>query len=1172
MKKTVCLRLLAASLLVTGLVTILGTSLLLAQSSGTGGLAGTVTDPSGAVLPNVRVTATDIATGQARTATTGNDGNYRFSLLPPGNYKVEFSTTGFKEAEVPSVTINVTEIPVVNQKLQIGTQTEQVTVQAGAEEIQTATSTLGTLVGGQAIADLPLTSRNFTQILGLSAGTSAAVNNAAALGRGTNNISVNGNDTGSNNVQMDGVGINNYIHTDTNDDGFYASGIPIPSPDAIQEFMVQTSTYDASYGRNPGANINVVTKSGTNQLHGTAFEFFRNAALNSAEYFSQSKLLDQNQFGGVIGGPIKRDKAFFFGSYSGTRQKNGLNPTGHAEVDLPGLTDDRSAAGVATALDPSSGLEYCNEGLGISCNGTGIDAAALKILQLKGGPTGSYLLPSGSGPASYTNAARFNEDQVIGNVDYIFSAKNTLQARVLWSKDTILNEFPDLDGGSGALGDPLTFVYHNNNDVVRFTSLLTNTFTNEVRLSFQGLDGLASDQPVANSTPADLGITPAVPGVIYPPNIWIGIPGTTAALFAGFSPVTSPVNQYQIADQVAWSHGKHTIRAGFETEKIQHRFIFTGFVRGFIMFFGMDDFLQGNVEICGFCVLGGPDGVRHDYRVNDDSTYVQDDWKISQRLTINTGLRWEYFGFPWDKYGALTDFDPALANTVPTPTGPMLSGPGLVGYRVPDNYPTKTYGPVPAGVQQSSTNYSFGNPPRINFAPRIGFAWQPTNSQKLVVRGGFGLFYDRVSEDEIVHGVEQGPPYSATLSYNPGSGHTLDNPFAATFSLGQYPSRWLNMTCAPDGTECTGSYSALSAPTIPQKLHTPLVRQYNVNIQYEFAPTFVLQAAYVGSSGINLVNQYGDSNIAQLASPTNPINGQIANTIANIPLRVPLLGYGSGLVQPANFNGVSMYNSLQVTMTKQVSHGLQMQVAYTWSKAMTDLQEEPGGSAFELGAMMNNPSILRDSYAPSPQNIPQRFVVNYQYDLPFGHYTGVLGELANSWELSGVTVAQKGFPITLLDPAGGTIYGPATSTAQLCPGKSVKQMLSSGSLEQRVTNGYFNADSFCNEPTLGTGPGLAPALTPTDYGNSPVDGVYGPGQFNWDISLNKGIKITETKSLVFRTEFYNAFNHTQFANPDSTQTPSLTRLATGAIGPVQGILNSTAVNPRLIQFGLKFKF
>ena len=301
-------------------------SLLLAQSAGTGALTGTVTDSSGGVIPNVTVTLTSVDTNQTRTIETGGNGGYKFALLPPGTYRVRFSATGFKTAEVSAVTVNVTETPVLDRALEIGAQSEQVSVDAQAETLETASSTLGNTVGNRTVTALPLSSRNYTQIIALSAGTNSGANNATALGKGTQNMSVNGNDPGQNNFQMDGVNITNFANSGSaNDSGLYA-GVGIPSPDSIQEFKVQTSTYDASYGRNPGANVNVVTKSGTNQFHGTAFEFLRDTIFNANDFFynrnnpasaTTKQVLNQNQFGGVFGGPIKKDKFFIFGSYRG---------------------------------------------------------------------------------------------------------------------------------------------------------------------------------------------------------------------------------------------------------------------------------------------------------------------------------------------------------------------------------------------------------------------------------------------------------------------------------------------------------------------------------------------------------------------------------------------------------------------------------------------------------------------------------------------------------------------------------------------------------------------------------------------------------------------------------------------------------------------------------------
>src|SRR5579871_3990143 len=390
---------------------------LLAQSAGTGALTGTVSDPAGGVVPGAVVTLTSTDTNQTRTLMTGADGVYKFSLLPPGTYRVRFSATGFKTAEVSSVTVNVTETPVLDRTLEVGSQSEQVTVESQVETLQTATSTLGNTVGTRTVTQLPLSSRNYTQIIALSAGTNTTANNATALGKGTQNMSVNGNDPGQNNFQMDGVNITNFANSGSANDASLYTGVGIPSPDAIQEFKVQTSTYDASYGRNPGANVNVVTKSGTNQFHGSAFEFLRDTIFNANDFFynrnnplssSVKQVLNQNQFGGVLGGPVVKNKLFFFTSYEGTRQKNGVSSSGFTSAYMPPIpAGDRSAPGFASALGamncpanhPGDSSYGTFGGPNVACDGSNINPVILKILNLKL-PSGAYYFP-GSGTSGY---------------------------------------------------------------------------------------------------------------------------------------------------------------------------------------------------------------------------------------------------------------------------------------------------------------------------------------------------------------------------------------------------------------------------------------------------------------------------------------------------------------------------------------------------------------------------------------------------------------------------------------------------------------------------------------------------------------------------------------------------------------------------------------------------
>src|SRR5256712_5676477 len=320
---------------------------LMAQTPGTGALTGTVKDPSGAVIPNATVTVTNVDKGQARTGTTGGDGVYHFSLLPPGNYRVRIESSGFKPVEVPSVTIAVTETEVLDRSLEVGAQAQTVTVEGEVENIQTASSALGTVVNTRSMEALPLSTRNFTNLLAMTAGANAGVANSTTLGKSATGIAVNGADIGQNTYLQDGVAVNTWSSTNTTQEGTNSGAFPTPNPDTIEEFKIQTSNYDAGYGRNPGANVNVITKSGTNAFHGSGFEFFRNTALNSNDYFRNAAggaepELNQKQSVGTFGGPVKKDKLFFFVAYQETAEKNGIAGFGYSVVNLspiPNVTD-----------------------------------------------------------------------------------------------------------------------------------------------------------------------------------------------------------------------------------------------------------------------------------------------------------------------------------------------------------------------------------------------------------------------------------------------------------------------------------------------------------------------------------------------------------------------------------------------------------------------------------------------------------------------------------------------------------------------------------------------------------------------------------------------------------------------------------------------------------------
>jgi Carboxypeptidase regulatory-like domain len=1152
------------------------------QSSGTGALTGTVTDPSGGSIGGAQVTLTSLATNQVRTATTGANGSYRFTLVPPGSYKVKITANGFKTTDVPSISINVTETPVLDRALEVGAQTEQITVEATAETIQSATSTLGNTVSGTTITELPLVSRNYTQVLNLSAGAVSDTNNGAALGKGTLDMSVNGAGPDQNNFQMDGASIVNAFGAGiAGDSGIYV-GIAIPSPDAIAEFKVQTSTFDASYGRNPGANVNVVTKSGTNQLHGSLFEFFRNEDLNANSFFQnrdgggKQQVLKNNQFGGTIGGPLKKDKLFLFGSYQGTRSRNGIAGGGATSVFLPPIPGgDRSTAAFRSALGAAmcpanhpgnSAYSSFSETIGIpgsvqiACDGSNISPVALNILNVKL-PDGSYYMPGSTNgqfqQKSYSIPSSYSGDQYIANFDYVLNSTHTLSGRYLFTEDPQTTAFSI----STIPGTPNSSYYANTNALLKLTSLVKSNFVNEARISMQR--NIANGADSTPYTPQQVGITPIIPQQTQPPAIIIG---GTYNIGGTLAPFYGPATQVQFADQISWSHGKHTIRAGFEYESLQWNLSFKSLLRGFLISPGLPDFLIGRggfgasgpntnspfgaFVACLFCVKSGPDGIIHGYRERDLSWFVQDDFKVNSRLTLNLGVRWEYDGTLGDHYGNLTNVWPHLLQTVPTPpTTRQTSGSSLIGYVVPNNYASHYGGAPPDGVKTiDGAAPSEGGIPKNNYGPRFGFAWRPLDTNRFVVRGGVGLFYDRVGSSKFVHAVEQGDPYALTLDYGGPNPYSLANPFPDT-PLGFRP-RWFN--------PATGDNSALNSPFY-SVIHTPLSRQYNLGVQYEFAPQWVLEVGFVGSSGINQADYNHNYNTANLASPSHPINGVTTNTIANIPWRVPYLGYQAAGFQGTGYDLVYNYNSMQVTVRKQFARGFMMQAAYTWSK---DLSNQNGDGQ----ANSNNANDLWQQYGPVFFSRPQRFILNYSYDIPGKSLKGVAGKVLGDWNLSGVLLVQGGNPLTVNDTGNGSITGTGTSTtpetgtarAQLCPGKTYGTIQSSGGIESRLGGasggpGYLAPGSFCDAPAIGDG---------RDFGNSGIGILSGPGQFNWDTSLVKTMKLTERQSVQLRAEFFNILNHPNFG------APSLNRNTANTFG----VINSTVGNPRLIQFALKYRF
>jgi hypothetical protein len=1206
-----------------------------AQTASTGALSGAVTDSSGAVVPNVMVTAVSTGTGRVRTAVTGSDGVYNIPLLALGAYTLKFEAAGFNTEEIPSVTVNVTETTVLNRILQVGSQTQAVTVEAEAEAVHTSNATLGDVVSSASATTLPLTTRNFTNLLGLSTGANAGVFNAATLGKGTTDIAVNGASTGQNNVQMDGVSITNHDAQATLTENGQNAGLGLVNPDAIQEFKIQTSMFDAGYGRNPGASVNVVTKSGTNQLHGTAFEFFRNTVLNANDFFraqtgpvngvanNSRQVLNQNQFGGVVGGPIKKDKLFFFASYQGTRQVNGASSQGYSAPSLLPIFPGGDRSNTA-ALKTSLGAAFCPTGTDggkpgygsptgaaqVLCDGSNVSPVAIALLQLKN-PDGTYYIPSG--PASITSSsgstigqnttftipAKFTENQILGVGDYVINNKNTLSTHYYYAHDPTLTSF-----SCGASAGPPGICYPNTAltgvigtmyGVLKLTSIVTNSLINEARFSVQrnAFVGLVNNV----FTNSQVGIHDIIPQNDYLDGI------TVTNLFSvgtfGNLPQSKWQTDWEAADDISWNHGKHTLRFGLEVERDRYNWQFAALGDGALTFQTFQDFLLGlpgcasaGSAACATSTAAGltngtstsnisnsgsipavtpPGGIIHQYRLPFGDAYVQDDIKIRPNFTLNLGLRWEYDALFYDDKGLMSDVWPNLINTVPIPGTTPATG-TLAGFVVPASWDfSANAAPPVGGVFQSSHKTVFqNNTPLDNFAPRVGFAWSPLSSNRLSVRAGFGSFYDRVGGSNYSQGVTQGQPFSVNVG---GSGTAIYySSFAqpyANIALGWTP-RWVNFGT---GAANTGLASSNISQTIVEpNYRTPLVYEWNMFLQYEFISHWTLELGYVGSHGIHQPFIGGRQiNEAQLVGNPLGTNSLVApgiaaglvtqNTAANATLRVPYLGFAPAGLGMSQADTSTKYNSFQATLRKQFTHGFQAQAAYTFSRAFS----QPYSS--------NDPNIYQ--YGPNVSYHPQRIAISYVWELPLGSHQGLLGKVASGWGLSVVTVIQNGTPLTIADTRGGTIYGFGTggslSRAQYCPGMGAANAGTSGSLEQRLGNqpgqqSYINKAAFCAPPVLGDD------AKATGYGNSSLGILLGPGQFNWDMSLIKTTKvggIREDATLQFRTEFFNAFNHPQFNNPVQTAAGNgMIDVSKSSAGQI----TTTSVNPRLIQFALKYAF
>lgn len=1144
----------------------------LGQAPGTGAISGVISDTSSRMIGNAEVEAVNEATRASRSVFTSAEGVFRVPLLLPGSYTVTVKAAGFAPRTSAHIEVTVSETASLNLTLSVAGTGTTVEVDSDTEMVQQESSTLGRAVDQKAIEALPLANRNFTQILSLSPGVVVSLPDAAELGRGTQNVTSNGAKTTSNNVQFNGVDANNLSQNSAANDGEEV-GVAIPAPDAIQEFKVQTANYDAAYGRGAGANVDLVSRSGANRFHGSAWEFVRNNIFNANDFFLNQDgqprpTLKQNQFGASIGGPIRRDKTFFFGEYQGLTSSNGAGSA--VTTLLPQLTSDRSAATLGAQFCPaghanSAGYQTNAGGTQVLCDGSNINPVALALLNFKF-PNGNFAVPNpqvnlpstGSGQlpigqSTYAIPASYKETQFSVNLDQNFSDKNALAGRYFFSRAPTTEAFSP--NAANIPGWGTNELDENDMFVLSDTHVFSPNLINVARFGFMRFDGtsvvanpiLASDLGIGTPTGAS-GPSIEAPGISITGLFTTGDAGTPAQW--------QNTDSYIWQDTVSHTRGRQSMRFGAEVKRHQVDVDAPFSSSGLLMISTFDDFLLG--ESAGLLTgqnhspkgqsnvsqSGGSSGFfRKDERYTDLAFFVQDDIRVNPRLTFNAGVRYEIFGPPTEIHGLLPNFDPGIALGAVPATG------SLSGFTVPANYP----GQIPQGVTRTSTA-GLWSTDYHDVSPRIGFALRLTESPALLLRGGYGFYYDRPSGDFAESQLGQQPFSVQQLASGAQNGAaTLQNPFNPLLpALSRFPIYQPRIAGG-------GSFTSGASPHIID----PYTQEYNLNFQLALSHDELLEVGYVGSHTTHSPGTV-EFNQSLLASPQNPVNGTAMNTAANVVQRVPYQGIETGsLFSDTNYE--ANYNSLQASVTRRFAHGLQFLGSYTWSKILDETSGSGGSSDFELWLPTNNQNNPRQSYGLTDFDRDQRVVVNFTWDAPkFRNAPALARQILTGWQFSGIGVIQSGSPITVLDFDAGAVYGDFENRAQ----RSGAPVSTHGSLYSRVESGYLTQNAFTIAPEApnGSGPG------DTDFGNSSVGFVRGPGQHNVDLAVERIFPVTDSSSFRFRTEFFNLTNTPQFGNPNND-----VQFSEGPSGPFNGNpafgqITSTIANPRIIQFAAKFQF
>jgi hypothetical protein len=1084
---------------------------------GTAELSGTVSDPSGAAVGNAKVTATNAATNLERSTTTDSNGNYIIQLLPPGDYALNVEGAGFRKFIQRGITLQVNQQAQIDATLQVGQVSETIEVTAAAPLIQSQASSLGTVVSEKLVNQLPLNGRNFIQLAVLSPGVNGVGFSASGtIMSGTRpddrrpgtEIFSNGNREGSNNFLYDGI---------DNNERLTLSIVLRPAVEAVREFKIQTNLYSADVGRNSGAVVDVISKSGTNKLHGSLFEFLRNSAMDARNFFSPKGTafpsFRLNQFGGSLGGPVVipklyngENRTFFFVHYEGYRRASQTLQLGN----VPTLAMRRGDfSETATIYDPLTTRP--------NPNGSGFIRDPFpgnQISQNRWDPITAKLInayPAPTSPGRFNNylanlIQRQDWNQGDVRIDHQASPNDTLFAR--WSiqntETTVPSTFPAVsipglpipvglgDEGSFA-GTAFQPAQH---AVFSYVRVISPRVVNEFRMGFNRFrvdylaDQFAPGAALGNALGlANSNATPNEQNLpIVSPSNYFGI-GQTRSL-----PIFRRENTFQYLDNMSATLGSHTLRWGvdfrrrqltiYQTNQGNGRFNFSP------AFTDSRNPAGSGGDTMASLLLGFPSSTVHDYTFNwpgergfEVGTYFADDWRITRRLTLNLGLRWDYYSpfsevaNRWSNFNVITrKIDIAGQN-------------GL------DKY---------AGVK----------PYYKNFGPRVGFAYQLMSHT--VLRGGYGIFYNPAGNEGSSLRLFRNIPYGLTVTQTPG-----DINVGNRVSEGFLPLPQVDLTSVPNPI---GSVFAVAPDFRPSS-----AQQFNLTLEHEIVPwALSIRAAAVGNLGRHLYNTW---------NANQPIPGPAA-----LNTRRPLYSSLPNVTDVSYFasDGLSNYYAGQLTVDKRFSKGLSALLGYTWSHAIDNVVLEFGGGA--AGPQPQDPRNLRAERGNSIVDLRHRLTASYLWELPFGagralmNRGGVLNWILGGWQTNGILTVQTGQP-----------FSPVLQTSTTNGTGSRPDVVGNVTYPKTLQR-WFDPSAFAT-----------PA--PYTYGNAGRNILYGPGRTNWDASLFKNFVIREEVRFEFRAEAFNVLNHPQFGLPNQN------------IGNAQvGSITSIVGNPRQLQLGLRFQF